>query len=1535
MENADKVSTTIEAAEAPSVETPASPEEPKLIDNPEIVYDGDEEEQPGVETVYDDAPEPSFEATRLANGVSNGLVEADNGGDIVGGFTKGFMSTENTVDSGFSNNLEVGTRNVVATLGRVADPIDVGNLVASRVKEATDDSLLGKYKAYVRTFPGSEELSAKEIEEAAYAAFTQHKIAEVWDGMSTGAVVSDFVQMVLLPTDNYKMGAVAEYFGLKHDAGDYVLKGGFVKQFATALADIPPENRAHIYQQVADNWETIPGFDNKMELMSFLARMEGIDDAESAMMFFESFTDLIAIAGAPKAAKAAASATVKGVKFAKGLTGVVDNIVQRSNVLHRVAATKNVDLIADAAVAGAKGELKTVGVSPLDAANTMLPFESVQTLTQGAPKKVAAEILKRESLFAKLEKEAKMLDLPIDEAQKQTLIDKEIAALEKLDEVSSVRLVSRDNKGFTLEYESVLSDSLNKETELTLSTGKRMVVSSDEKVYYVRPESLEAATKETKNITDWWKSDKVKPELFDKPEIGLVPIKVNDDLSVTVGDAITSMRSRGGVGLQEVVFRPTDTGLWEDLTYRHAGILGSPNFKLPGIAKDLVQGPEMALHAGNRIKKKFDKIIRSAFKKLNGEQVKKVNGLVAEGEGKKVFTYDEAVGVGVNGVKYTPEEFQAYATVRQTFDSLKRLKEKEILAMADLQNVKRFELHGHLLSGKVYDDSAAAMSGFSSSKTHSNWYILEGKVVQADLTKDIIKEMYQKGYRLVKSDALQMYKSGTNAAEWVFKKADELIDPASRPILNHIPGYATRINENANFFLKKRVKVRIGDKEVDQWITEAYHDKYTDLEDYRKTLPNADDYQVFRDRELSSSAFDDDVISSFGGLFTGKRSSTPLQYGPPSAKMVGEQAPVLESLQRYIENVSRNMPLAIYREGIRQKWINTAIEKGVLNGFTGRESFAAIESLLNPKHPNYFFFKNSYDEIKLLTGIKTLDEMEWASRTHHIGRWFEESGSKIPFNKSMATFFYNGKLRDTAGALKSATYHALLGLYNMAQPFIQFSGIVFPVAANPLHGIRGLEGAMELTILDYMSKFGDISNISSKVLNMDLWKLWEESGIGASVYSSVDYTSRITSNLPYDAGLIRNVLAHSDIGVKIGEAGYARVAFATAYHHVAAALKRTPTSADLQAIIARTEQYRFNMSRANMAKFQRGAVTGFTGQFMQVQTKFLEKMLGSDFTAAEKFRMGVAQIGLYGAVGTPLIGSMAPAILSFMGVDTRNVEADTLSKLHKGALGWFFTDYLGSNAEISGRVALGNDFLEKSMKVILSPTSTAPVEMLAGASWAVLSRGADALQKSWYTGKVIMNADQVDSNMILGGARVIAEEWATIPASTRNMMKGMVMYNSKMYHNADGLPVFEYRDPSFTAAFFQSIGFQNREVRDWYEIADGGSVFDKPRAADSYAKTMASIMTKLINADVDKQDVYAAAYNSLLSAALTQRGGEDVLKQVIKYLEDPKGDWREKMMKGLKLYQAEYTEGLEEIIKRGNIRSNVTLGREMEKYGVE
>jgi hypothetical protein len=54
------------------------------------------------------------------------------------------------------------------------------------------------------------------------------------------------------------------------------------------------------------------------------------------------------------------------------------------------------------------------------------------------------------------------------------------------------------------------------------------------------------------------------------------------------------------------------------------------------------------------------------------------------------------------------------------------------------------------------------------------------------------------------------------------------------------------------------------------------------------------------------------------------------------------------------------------------------------------------------------------------------------------------------------------------------------------------------------------------------------------------------------------------------------------------------------------------------------------------------------------------------------------------------------------------------------------------------------------------------------------------------------------------------------------------------------------------------------------------------------------------------------------------------------YLETPGTTWNDQIIKGLKLYQAEWVDkGLVGLMKQANIRSNVTLGEEMEKYGVE
>jgi hypothetical protein len=257
------------------------------------------------------------------------------------------------------------------------------------------------------------------------------------------------------------------------------------------------------------------------------------------------------------------------------------------------------------------------------------------------------------------------------------------------------------------------------------------------------------------------------------------------------------------------------------------------------------------------------------------------------------------------------------------------------------------------------------------------------------------------------------------------------------------------------------------------------------------------------------------------------------------------------------------------------------------------------------------------------------------------------------------------------------------------------------------------------------------------------------------------------------------------------------------------------------------------------------------------------------------------------------------------------------------------------NTDIGSRIALGNDVAERLINVFFSPSLPSTGELIAGPSWSVFSRITDVWQRSMMVKTLAFSAEEMDDKTLLAATAVIAGELLNVPATSRNILKAIVMANSKMYHNNAGLPIFHYRDPNFGAVLAQAMGFQNTEVGDWYELSGSGTIFNKPATQDNMAKVMASTMVKMINAGADKQMVYGAAYNALLTSVLQLKGGDKVLKKVQKYLETPGTTWHDQMKGALEKATNEVVDGLEELMRRSNIRTNVTLKREMEKYEVE
>lgn len=1444
MENTEQVSTTTEATEVFSVETPVAPieetqpappkEEKKLLPEPEWSAYVDtpmtpvRKETPS--NVYVDMPKPApAVAQKKARGVDSAIEAISNNTDPLLAFDQAYVNPEGSIEARAENLKNTSINVPLGLAGQV--PADAIAADVKGRKERAETTTLGPYYAWVDTLPDAALLSKREKDDMAYYAWMNNTLAKTWDEMSKTEVAGDLLQTMVVGDNNFRVNDIAKFLGVPTEAGDYLNTVDLNVKMANAFSKLPVEARATLLQEVADSWETMGLFDNKLELMTFMSRMVSIDDFERTAMFVESASDV-------------ADQAIIG-KFVGGK--IWGTMAKATGILPRLAKLKRIDAVRDVAKLGAAAKLKPAGVDPLTAANTMVPMSNMQKLTVGAPKEVADKIMGMEVEMQKIAEGFDPLDLPLTPADRTKRIESAMDAARLEPNVVDVRVVRSDGKTFELET-----------------------------------------------------------EMFD------------------------GMREDVTRRSQTIHYTINDVGAWEESqqTAKLGEWVWSPNHRLAGIKEDIVQSPHLGLLQGTRIRSAIDDFVKTSLGPLNKRSMRKVDGLLLRGDGESaVYSYAEAVEHGIGGVKYTDKEYQAYANTRQIFDTMHYLTDKRLKAQWAVKGIREVDINGVKVAGKVYDEAPNANLAMDKATKHSKWYIQDGKLVAKELTKEIIDKAYTQGYKLIHADSAELFELGTQAAEWAFVKNDGIKVPTGF-ILNRVPGYVSKIRVGANFFLKRKVKRTVGHKEVERLVTERYSSNYADLEKYRKGLDNADEFVVMADRQMTSSELEMEHIRIQGGLFTGSRKSSIIPYGV--GEVEGARRTALDSLQSYINNVATSMPMAIYRDGLKQKWINSAKEAKILKGYNGSEGFADLVRKIDDLHPKARFFRQSHNEVSFISGVKTSSETSWATNSFKAGRYVEG----IPvLGMPMARILYSDTIQNIPSTLKTVTYHTMLGLYTPAQLYIQASGALLAFSANPVHATKGFAHALEFALLDVLGHKKNV-NALANTFDLNSWKLWDKSGMREGVLSTnLDYNS-VFSHAPYDAGFVRKVAANSDIFVKSGEMIYSRIAFGTAYDYMKKKLNRVPTEDDLPAIIARADQYRLNMSKANTAKFQKG-LAGIPTQFMQVQTKFLEKLMGKDFTRAERARIVAGQAVLLGAAGAPIVGTLAPPILDYLGINSEELDSETLAVLQRGAVGYAMTDMLHTNAEFSGRLSLGSDIMERLVGAVVAPSLPAIGDLAMGPSWSLWTKSTDVFQRLMCVNSLLFSADQMSDTDLLSAGKVIGEQLLQIPASTRNAMKGYIMWNSGMYRNAQGLPVFHYKDPSWQAALAQAVGFQNREVQDWYDLGGEGKFFENKATVDSYAKTMASTMLQMIEAGADEQMVMGAAYNAMLTAALNQNGGDKVLKQTIKLLKKPGTTWNERMVKGLQKYQQEYTESLEELISVSKIRTNVTLSREMEKYGVK
>lgn len=1007
------------------------------------------------------------------------------------------------------------------------------------------------------------------------------------------------------------------------------------------------------------------------------------------------------------------------------------------------------------------------------------------------------------------------------------------------------------------------------------------------------------------------------------------------DVSVLKGDRdgfVLNVKIGDNNEVREIPYKLNDIGNWTE-SQTEMGFFStlvsrviSPHERFWRIQDEIVNMPDFALKQGKRIVAAFEDAAKTSFGKLSDTEWKKVNSLLLQGDNEgRIFTYADAVTNGINGVQYSEKEFKAYVSGRMLFDNLHTLKNKQMRTEMIARNVKSLEIEGESTIGKVYDDLEQARPGYMGSK-YSQAYMKDGKIYQTPLTNDELAEHYLQGYKLVRAQGNDLFSdSAKKNVEWALVKRD-FISELPPVVLEKRTGYVTKLREGSNFFLKRKSDVEVvgASNKIERLTTEAYSSTRTELEDYLAKLDPKDreKYVILGDREIGAVDREVDQLRTMGGLFSGSRKQGILPY--IGKDIEGQRSTVIASLQRYIANVANNMPISVYREGLKQKWLQTALENGVISHSDLYKDFNLIK--LDPKHPKFAFFDQSHKEISFMTGIKTADEVFLDKQLSAIAYQAE----KVPYvGKKVASLIYEGKT-NPASIMKSLAYDLMLGTWNVSQMFVQSSGAIIPMSMNPIHGANGFKHALDFMMMDRAAKTGlDMSKLG-KNWSGKAWELWNKSGMRESVTNSnLDYATMF-NEMPYNAGVLRRALGNSDIFVKMGEMGYSRVAFGTAYEFVKKELGRELTEADLPAIVKRAELYRLNMSKSNTAGFQRGLMSVPT-QFLQVQTKFLEKLFGHSVSHTERINILGAQMTLFGAQGMPFFGTLNEQIMGSAGLDLTNYTPEQVSLMKRGLIGYALHDVLNVNMNLGNRISLGNDIGERVLKLCFGNANA--VELASGPIGSVIGKGLDIWERFRNVNTLMLSADALEPKHHLAAAKVLAEEFAKLPSSGAHLIKGITMMNSGLYKNAMGQHIFEYRDPSLRNALAEVIGFSNTEAEDWYALQGTTNPFEDKKVQRTYAKMMASTVARMIDAGADEQWVYATAYNAMRTAFAGKQGSKEIIDQVEKELKDKGKPWNMVFQKALDTFQNECLQGMD-LWSRNMIRTNPTLGKEAEAAGV-
>jgi len=919
--------------------------------------------------------------------------------------------------------------------------------------------------------------------------------------------------------------------------------------------------------------------------------------------------------------------------------------------------------------------------------------------------------------------------------------------------------------------------------------------------------------------------------------------------------------------------------------------VASPNVALGKDKRLLVQPAERALGASAKMSRLFDDSLRLATDKLTTEEYSRVSRILNKGNGVGEYPRDQLMGAGVDGIRLTEREYGAYVKLRSVADNMFNVMNKLKREELDLQNAKSISIGRQTGYSKVYEASEDALKGYRASSNTHVWFPDAPKGVPKvldDVSPAMLDDLYSRGYKLTRVIDDTHWNAGSTGTRFAVVGPDA-IKPLDNLVLNKVPGYIPRVYDNAYWFVKVPRRVNLDGKSVEQLDTVRYFDNKADADKFSAWLSKKDNVkaQVLFDRELTtSSGGDGDVIRMNGGLFRSPRKQEQLKFGLEGAEMDTDP---IKALQRYYRTLSTRYPINQLRSSLQRRWMNEAQEFiGTSSGVTFQDARAVIKSHRNIPSGRRNKLLKAHDQINALSRIPTETEQSMQSKLVDMGKWMD---AKAPaFLKPLSKYLYRMNHSAPTDAMKAASFNMNLGMWSFAQFPVQLMGITAALTVDPINAAKGMPRAIAFGLLDNIKNpkayEGAVKALEKIVPDIrEAHTAWRRTGYYDSVrFANPDLGSMMDGN-PYDASMLQRAWNTRNVFFDMGELANMRVSFATAYSKLS---KGKVSDVNLKEMVSRAETYRLHMSRANRADFQKG-FSGVVTQFQQINTKFFEALMGKELSVAEKSRLLTGQMTLFGFAGVPVLDIMADRVLDVF-LDFEDVTAEQLTLAKRGAMAWLVNSYMDMDTVVTDRVALSGGFLET---IIDAATTDVNAVNLMGPFGTTVDRTVTAAKQSMQAVSSAFYADELEAAEVIPRvAAVIAQSWAELPASTRNLMKAYDLQNSKMFFTSKGVPLMQ-ADPDVWDVTSQALGLQSQDMSDMFDLSldlKGRAKFQK-QVPDLVLERAIKMYHQMLRLSLDGSDAaidYQMAIGTIMSGVKDPIQRRDMLKKFRERLTNPK-----------------------------------------------